>query len=92
MCKNQGLQLNLKVFFVEFLENRDRLRKSKTTRKPPEKWVFLSLAFYNAPSLDTVDDFHNHVLSAGGSLATHVLNFLFLSGSLLFREKLKGNN
>ena len=31
------------------------LRKSKTPRKPPEKWTFLSLAFYNAPSLHTVD-------------------------------------
>ena len=30
------------------------LRKSKTPRKSPEKWTFLSLAFYNAPSLDTV--------------------------------------
>ena len=29
------------------------LRKSKTPRKLPEKWTFLSLAFYNAPSLDT---------------------------------------
>ena len=25
------------------------LRKSKTSRKSPEKWTFLSLAFYNAP-------------------------------------------
>ena len=31
------------------------LRKSKAPRKLPEKWTFLSLAFYNAPSLDTVE-------------------------------------
>ena len=31
------------------------LRKSKTPRKSPEKWTFLSLAFYNAPSLHTVN-------------------------------------
>ena len=31
------------------------LRKSKTPRNSPEKWTFLSLAFYNAPSLHTVD-------------------------------------
>ena len=30
------------------------LRKSKTPRKSPGKWTFLSLAFYNATSLDTV--------------------------------------
>ena len=28
--------------------------KIKTPRKSPEKWTFLSLAFYNAPSLPTV--------------------------------------
>ena len=33
------------------------MRKSKTSRKSPEKWTFLSLAFYNAPSLHTVNDF-----------------------------------
>ena len=31
------------------------LRKSKTPGKSPEKWAFLSLAFYNAPSLHTVN-------------------------------------
>ena len=41
-------------FHVEFLENQAILRKSKTPRKSPEKWTFLSLAFYNAPSLHTV--------------------------------------
>ena len=29
--------------------------KIRNPRKSPEKWIFLSLAFYNAPSLDTVD-------------------------------------
>ena len=32
------------------------LRKSKAPRKSPEKWIFLSLAFYNAPSLHTVNE------------------------------------
>ena len=31
------------------------LRKSKTARKSPEKWSVVGLAFYNAPSLHTVD-------------------------------------
>ena len=31
------------------------LRKSKTLGKSPDKWIFLSLAFYNAPRLHTVD-------------------------------------
>ena len=31
------------------------LRQSKTPRKSQEKWTFMSLAFYNAPSLHTVD-------------------------------------
>ena len=48
-----GILSNLKVF----LWNREQaiVRKAKTPRKSPEKWTFLSLAFYNAPSLDTVD-------------------------------------
>ena len=45
-----------KGFLVEFLEKScDPERKSKTPRKSPEKWTFLSLAFYNAPSLHTVE-------------------------------------
>ena len=35
------------------------LRKSKTPRKSPEKWTSLSLAFYNALSLQSVDFKHN---------------------------------
>ena len=35
---------------MEFLEKQAILRKSKTPRKSPEKWTFLSLSFYNAPS------------------------------------------
>ena len=34
-----------------------RLRKSKTPRKLPQKWTFLSLAFYNAPSWHIVNYF-----------------------------------
>ena len=47
--------VQFKVFLVEFLENRRSLRKAKTSRKSPGKWTFLSLAFYNAPSLHTVE-------------------------------------
>ena len=44
-------------FIVEFIENR-RARENPRPpppRKSPEKWTFLSLAFYNAPSLHIVD-------------------------------------
>ena len=47
--------IKFKGFLVEFLRGQAILRKSKTSRKSPEKWTFLSLALYNAPSLDTVD-------------------------------------
>ena len=40
---------------MEFLENRRSCENQKPPRKLPEKWTFLSLAFYNAPSLDTVN-------------------------------------
>ena len=52
---------------MEFLQNRrssenqkppENLRKLKTPRKLPRKWTFLSLAFYNAPSLHTVKRKH----------------------------------
>ena len=32
-----------------------RMKGPQTPRKSPEKWTFLSLAFYNAPSLDAVE-------------------------------------
>ena len=54
VCKNRGF-IKFKGFLVEFLESGALLRKSKPPRKLPEKWIFLSLAFYNAPSLHTVD-------------------------------------
>ena len=41
-----GNSIKFKGLLVEFLEN--------NPRKSPEKWIFLSLAFYNAPSLHTV--------------------------------------
>ena len=47
--------IKFKGSLVEFLESRAILRRSKAPRKSPEKWTFLSLAFYNAPSLHTVD-------------------------------------
>ena len=55
VCKNLGFFIEFKGFLVEFLESRAILRKSKTPRKSPEKWTFLSLAFYNAPSLHSFD-------------------------------------
>ena len=39
---------------LEFLGEKALLKKSKKPRKSPEKRTFLSLAFYNAPSLHTV--------------------------------------
>ena len=53
-----GIFIKLKGFLVEFLENNWRTgdpEKIKAARKSPEKWTFLSLAFYNAPSLDTIE-------------------------------------
>ena len=46
--------IKFKGFLVE-LQSRRSWENQKTHRKSPEKWIFLSLAFYNAPSLDTVD-------------------------------------
>ena len=40
---------------MEFSREQALLRKSKTPRKLLEKWTLLSLAFYNAPSLHTVE-------------------------------------
>ena len=40
--------IKFKGFLVDF-QRTALLRKSKTPRKTPEKWTFLSLAFYNAP-------------------------------------------
>ena len=53
VCKNSGILLNLKVSSV-IPREQAILRKSKKPRKSPEKWTFLSLAFYNAPSLHIV--------------------------------------
>ena len=47
VCKIRKFILNLKGFLVEFPENR-RPENQKPSRKSPEKWTFLSLAFYNA--------------------------------------------
>ena len=47
--------MKFKGFSVEFLESRRSSEKQKTPRKSLDKWTFLSLAFYNAPSLHTVD-------------------------------------
>ena len=52
--KNRGFHIKFKGFLVEFLENRLSPERIKAPRKSPEKWIFLSLAFYNAHSLHTV--------------------------------------
>ena len=46
--------IKFKGFLVEFLKNRRSWENQKTPKKSPEKWIFLGLAFYNAPSLHTV--------------------------------------
>ena len=48
--RTRGIVLSCGIFREQAL-----LRKSKTSRKSPQKWTFLSLAFYNAPSLHTVE-------------------------------------
>ena len=45
---------NLKVFLWNSYRT-GAPQKIKTPRKVPKKWTFLSLAFYNAPSLHTVN-------------------------------------
>ena len=46
---------------MEFLENRQSCENQKPPEKSPEKWTFLSLAFYNAPSLHTVEIFWDNL-------------------------------
>ena len=46
-----GGLIEFKGFLWEFLEN----RSSWENQKPPEKWTILSVAFYNAPNLHTVE-------------------------------------
>ena len=53
--QKSGILLDLKVFLWNFPIEQAILRKSKAPRKSPEKWSFLSLAFYNAPSLHIVE-------------------------------------
>ena len=55
LVKIRGFILNLKVFSSGIPTEQAILRKSKTPRKSPEKWTFLGLAFYNAPSLRTAN-------------------------------------
>ena len=47
--------IKFKGFLVEFLENRRSSENQNPPENLPEKWTFLSLAFYNAPSLHTVE-------------------------------------
>ena len=48
--------MKLKGFSCGIPREQAILKKSTTSRKSPEKWSFLSLAFYNAPSLHTVEE------------------------------------
>ena len=57
----RGVCIKIGDFIIEFKDfscgiprEQAILRKAKTPRKSPEKRIFLSLAFYNAPSLHTV--------------------------------------
>ena len=50
-----GDSIKFKTFSCGIPREQAILRKSKTPRKSPEKLTFLSLAFYNAPSLDSVE-------------------------------------
>ena len=54
VCKNQGFYY-FERFSCGIPREQAILRKPKTPRKSPEQWTFLSLTFYNAPSLDTVN-------------------------------------
>ena len=56
VCKNPGNFSKFIGFFSRILREQARLRKSNTPRKWTEKWIFLSLAIYNAPSLRTVEN------------------------------------
>ena len=53
VCKNRGFY-SISSFSWGIPREPATLRKAKTPRESPEKWTFLSLAFYNAPSLHTV--------------------------------------
>ena len=55
VCKNRGFFIKFKGFSCGIPREQAILRKSKTPRNSTETWTFLSLAFYNAPSLHTVD-------------------------------------
>ena len=52
---NIGDFIELKGFSCGIPREQALLRKSKPPRKSPAKWTFLSLTFYNAPSLHTVE-------------------------------------
>ena len=54
--QKSGILLSLKVFLRNPKRTGDP-EKIKNPRKSPEKWTFLSFAFYNAPSLHTANVF-----------------------------------
>ena len=52
--QNIGDSIKFKGLLVELLQNRRSLENQKPPENCPKKWTFLSLAFYNAPSLHAV--------------------------------------
>ena len=55
ICKVGDFYPSISRFSTGNPREQAHLRKSKTPRELPEKWTFLSLAFYNAPNVHTVD-------------------------------------
>ena len=56
VCVKIGDFIKFKGSLLEIIENKRSSENQKPPRKNrPEKWIFLSLAFYNAPSLHTVE-------------------------------------
>ena len=83
VCVKIGDFIKFKGFSCGIPREQAILRKSKAPRKSPEKWTFLSLAFYNAPSLDTVEFLKEAKLGCGVGVRDCVGDFL-LSSRLLF--------
>ena len=48
--------VKFKGFLVEFLENSEKIKNPSKIARKVFFFTFLSLAFYNAPSLDTVNE------------------------------------
>ena len=53
--KKKGIFIKIERFSSGVLKEQPLLRNSKAPRKSQETWTFQSLAFYNAPSLHTIE-------------------------------------